>query len=248
VNIFLCWFAWLIHDRFTNTNLFAATKADLDLLWNKRPHLVALTAAFAATIFFIQILLPSYWQYDPPPLTRAIPTGISEEGHPWIGAENPRLVIEEYADYRCFQCRKMHFFLRQLLADHPERIRLVHHHFPMDQKINPIVKEPFHVGSAALARIAIAAGFHGKFWDANDLLFMLAREKKDINVNRISNEIGLDLDLLLKTVKSKETLLLLIRDVRLGLKHRITGTPAYIVDGKVYQGFIPSGILANALK
>jgi uncharacterized membrane protein/protein-disulfide isomerase len=248
VNVFLCWFAWLIHDRFADRNLLAGTKADLSLLWNQRPYLLALSAGFLTIIFFIKILLPTYWQYDPPPLTRSIPTGISEEGHPWIGADSPQLVIKEYADYRCFQCKKMHFFLRQLIADHPERIRLVHHHFPMDHEINPIVKEPFHVGSAALARIAIAAGLHGKFWEANDWLFMQAREEDEIDLGRLAEDIGLDLDSLLKTARGRETLLVLVRDVRLGLKQRITGTPAYVVDGQVHQGFIPSQIIASLVK
>ena len=103
-----------------------------------------------------------------------MPSGVNDEGHPWIGAENPELTIEEFTDYQCFQCKKMHFFLRRLVAQHPDKIRLVHRNYPLDHELNPIVvSQPYHVGSGKMALVANAAGISGKFWEMNDLLFGL---------------------------------------------------------------------------
>ena len=101
----------------------------------------------------------------------------SEDGHPWIGAENPILTISEFSDYMCFQCKKMHFILRQLVQSYPDRIRMIHRHFPMDHAYNPLVKDPFHSGSGQMALIALYAQTKGQFWKVNDYLFGLASTK-----------------------------------------------------------------------
>ena len=40
----------------------------------------------------------------------------------------------------------------------------------------------------------------------------------------------------------------LAHDIRQGMKLRITGTPTYVVDGKVYEGSIPSEILEKIMQ
>jgi len=46
-----------------------------------------------------------------------------------------------------------------------------------------------------------------------------------------------------KDMYSQETLKILEKDIRKGLKNRIIGTPSFIVDGKVYAGHLPTEIL-----
>ncbi len=77
-------------------------------------------------------MIPPYWLFNYTKTSDAIETGITEDGHPWIGSPNPQLIIHEYADYQCFQCGKMHQFLRQLISEYPDKIQLVHHNYPMD--------------------------------------------------------------------------------------------------------------------
>ena len=40
----------------------------------------------------------------------------------------------------------------------------------------------------------------------------------------------------------------LLRDIRLGMKLRIVGTPSYLINGRVYEGNIPVKILEPFLK
>ena len=70
---------------------------------------------------------------------------------------------KEFTDYLCFQCRKMHYYLRDLVARYPDKIRLVHRNYPMDHEFNPMVKEPFHVGAGKMALLAIHAAASGSF-------------------------------------------------------------------------------------
>jgi protein-disulfide isomerase len=174
---------------------------------------------------------------------------MTEDGHPWIGAENPELTIIEFTDYQCFQCKKMHFFLRSLIENHPDKIRLVHRHFPMDHKFNStIVPEPFHEGSGEMALLAIYAAAKGKFWEMNDLLFELGTQGKDISINFLARKTGLDPRKLSMARYSRKARRWLTADIWKGMKLRILGTPGYLINGQVYQGYIPPEIIRKAIE
>ena len=174
--------------------------------------------------------------------------GITQEGHPWIGAEHPKLVITEYTDYQCFQCKKMHYFIRQLIARYPEKIRLVHRHFPMDQEFNPIVKAPFHVGSGIMALLAISAVDDDRFWQMSDALFDIAGNHQNINIKELAQKVGIDFRHLTRGLNNRINRNRLQQDIISGLKLNINGTPAFIIDGKVYLAKIPPEIIEDALK
>jgi hypothetical protein len=151
-----------------------------------------LPVLLAVALSILLIAFPQYWHLEPPVLSKDIATGVTEDGHPWIGAEDPELTIIEFSDYRCFQCKKMHYFLRRLIEANPDRIRLVHRHFPMDHVINPLVQDPFHPGAAKFAVISLFALEKGKFWEMNDFLFDIPRNISAVNLRNIAKETGFD--------------------------------------------------------
>jgi protein-disulfide isomerase len=173
---------------------------------------------------------------------------MTASGHPWIGATSPTLEIMEFADYQCFQCKKMHFFLRQLVANHTDKLRLIHRHYPMDHRVNPIVKEPFHEGSGALALIAVAAARMDHFWPVNDYLFEIAGKTEVIEISELAQKVGLDADGLHRMMDDRNTQTELRRDIWKGNKLKITGTPAYVINGRVYLGHIPPEIIKKGLE
>ena len=197
----------------------------------------------------LKLLLPTYWQFNVPALTENIAHGITEDGHPWIGAEAPRLTIKEFTDYQCFQCYKMHFLLRRLLAEHPDRIRLIHYQYPMDHEFNSIVvPEPFHVGSGKMALLAIYASTQGKFWEANDKLYEFGRRKKPFSTKELAESLHLPANALSAAINNQNLRILLRNDIRTGGMAGITGTPSYIIDSTIYEGSIPPYILQEALQ
>ena len=252
VNFALVFYAWLIRRRFSNAGLIEDTKGDFLFLWRKQaksvPLIAILLAIFLTTVVFIWSFFPAYWYFKPPHLSVNIPHGFTADGHPWIGAENPMLEIIEFTDYQCFQCKKMHFFLRQFIAQNPTKIRLIHRHYPMDQKFNPIVKEPFHVGAGKMALLAIASGSKNKFWEMNDLLYSIEENKKVLSIKELSEALGLDQNEIARAINSREIRYQLYRDIRAGNEMAITGTPAYIVDGKQYLGQLPAEILKKIME
>ena len=55
------------------------------------------------------------WKGDVP-----FPHGKTAEGYPWIGAENPKLVLNEFTDYACPHCKVASTQTLKSLAAHPK--------------------------------------------------------------------------------------------------------------------------------
>lgn len=248
VNLLLLFYTWIICRRFSDESFFQGFKNDILFLLSKQKMFYSGFILFLFCLSGIYNFLPHYWQFQPPPLSSKIPTGMTKDGHPWVGAEKPELIIEEFTDYQCFQCLKMHFFLRDLIAANPDKIRLVHKNFPMDSEFNQIiVTQPFHEGSGKLAMMAVYAGLKGKFWEMNDILFEMTQKNKVIDIRVIAEKAGIDAQKLAGAVRNKKVKKIVTLDVWQGMKLEITGTPSYLIDGKVYQGIIPHAILQKAL-
>jgi uncharacterized membrane protein/protein-disulfide isomerase len=243
VNFSLLYYAWFVNRRFGNAGLLKGMIPDLKALWVLRKKTIPIIAGFLLVAAGLVAAMPAYWQTIPLKLDDSLATGVTEEGYPWIGAENPTLTIHEFSDYMCFQCKKMHFFLRELVQLYPDRIRLVHRHFPMDHLYNPLVADKFHSGTGKMAIIAIYASYREQFWRVNDFLFELAEQKKDFNTRTIADLMGVPSGELAAALKSKSIRLRLKHDIAVGIDLGVTGTPGFMIDGKVYTGTIPKEVL-----
>jgi protein-disulfide isomerase/uncharacterized membrane protein len=239
VNFGLLFMVWIIRKRFDSESLFEGVLKDWSFISARKSALcTGLTIVLGVTLSLV-VFFPAYWTYSMPSLNETTKTGVTKEGFPWIGSEDPRIVIEEFTDYKCFQCKKMHFFLRQLIDQYPDKIQLVHRHFPMDHIVNPLVKEPFHEGSGALALLSIYAKKENRFWDFNDMLFEKVAGETQFETKEMAETFGFDPRAFTMSLNSRESRITLNRDIIDGIKLGITGTPAYLIDGHVYQGYIP---------
>lgn len=248
INFALCFYAWFIRRRFCADPFLHGVKKGMSHLLNSW-FLTGTILCLVAILLFLKANLPRYWEYTLPPLSTTVTQGLTAEGNPWIGAEDGEITIHEYADYQCFQCSKMHLLLRRLIAEHPGKIKLIHHHYPMDHEFNNIVVPvPFHVGSGKMAMIAIYAASKGKFWEMNDALYQMGRDKKPFNTRTLAEKTGFSGGELAAATRHPQIREFLAYDIRQGMKLRITGTPSYVVDGKVYAGSIPSEILRKIMQ
>ena len=248
VNLALLFYAWLIRRRFTNYSLMLNTQKDILFIWKHKVKYGLAFATFFAAIIFTWASYPNYWNFEPPHISADIPSGITASGYPWIGSENAVFEITEFTDYQCFQCRKMHFFLRQLIAENFDKIKIIHRHYPMDHEFNPIVSEPFHVGSGKLALLSVYAAKKNKFWQMNDLLYGIVGQKKPIGTNELAKILKLDSNELARSIKDPSIRHRVKHDIYTGNKLGITGTPAYLIEGEIYQGQIPPEIIKKILK
>jgi len=248
VNFSLLFMFWLIRRRYETNNFFQSFKNDILVFKQNRVNTIFIVVLYTIVGACLVGFYPDYWNYSLQSNKKNLPTGVTEQGHPWIGSKTPELTIVEFSDYRCFQCKKMHFFLRSLISKHPDKIRLVHRHFPMDRKFNPGVKDSFHDGAGILALVAISAKETDNFWEANDYLFNYDFSEGAIYLMRIAKALNMDINILKNNVYKQSTKDFLTQDIIFGIKHEFTGTPAFVINDQVYIGQIPSKIIQPFLK
>jgi len=167
--------------------------------------------------------------------------GVDEAGHPWIGAETGSLTIQEFTDYECPYCRKAHMMVRKLLSNHPGKIRVYHRHYPLDAACNPRVPRPFHRRACELSRIAECAGRQGRFWEMNDFLFQHAKEirRENLSAADIAGRLELDANEFQCCMDNEDEMAIITEDIKEGMELKLKGTPAFLVNGKIYYGKIP---------
>jgi protein-disulfide isomerase/uncharacterized membrane protein len=244
VNLFLLYYCWLAWRRFDPLGIKNGFFNNVLFIWQKKRYFVS-AAALLIAVLILSNYYPQYWKISIPELRVDISSGITEDGHPWIGAEKPELIIVEYYDYRCFQCRKIHYHLRKLIEQYPDKLRIVHRHYPMDHKYNPMVKTRYHEGAGDLALLAIYAQTKGKFWEMNDLLFSIDKYTESISLKDLASRVGLDSDELPHAMYEKQIKDILYYDISRGVSLNIQATPTFIIGDKVYVGRIPIEIFKN---
>lgn len=165
------------------------------------------------------------WKGDLP-----FPQGKTAEGYPWIGAEQPKLVVHEFTDYSCPHCKAASAQMLREVAAHARELRVVRRQY---------ARMPCPVGVAAsckLARLAYCAQEQGKFWQADRWLFEHATGRHEVDLAVAARDIGLNHERLQACVVRADTYVRAEADAKEARKKRVLGTPYYIVDGKLLSG------------
>jgi len=240
INFLLLLLAWIAKRRFSEKGFFRVLGKDVQFLWVFRKQAAYLFSPLLVLVACVFLFFPDYWSFELPPVSADTATGVTEDGSAWIGAQEPELVITEFSDYMCFQCKKMHAYLRQIVARHPEKIRLVHKNFPMDHGFgNPLVDSPYHEGAGKLALAAAYALYEDRFWEMNDLLYDIPKGIRTLDIKKLAEKTGVNLRRLAVAPNIKLLRYKVKRDITEGLRLGVTGTPAYVLNGELFQGKIP---------
>ena len=147
--------------------------------------------------------------------------------------------LTQFADFECPYCRDAAPSLARVLARLDGRVRLRFRHFPI------VAKHP-HAERAALA--AEAAGAQGRFWEMHDLLYGHQKALEDADLVGYAGELGLDVERFTGDLRSGRFAPLVEADRAEGLQRRITGTPAFYIDGARHHGFYDVEGLVDALE
>ena len=84
------------------------------------------------------------------------------EGEHIFGPKGAPVTLIIYSDFQCPNCARLAASLRELMAAHPNDLRLVYRHLPLSGE---------HDKAVLAAQVAEAADWQGKFWEMHDLLF-----------------------------------------------------------------------------
>jgi protein-disulfide isomerase len=237
------------------TGLGASLRAALEAARANWRRTIPVAATGGAGVVLLIAFYPRYWvpsayaarSLNPPPIASSasldgIGIGVTEDGHHWIGAREPELVIEEYSDYQCPFCAQAHLFLRALVQTNADRLRLVHRQYPLDHQCNPVVQGLFHPNACAYAAIAACSGEQGKFWQVNDYLYAHGRDDEPVKIGDLVAATGVS-DAKLRACLTQRAAELLKGDLSAGLALGIRGTPTFRIRGKLYLGELPQDVM-----
>jgi len=174
--------------------------------------------------------------------------GVTEDGHPWIGASRPLLTIMEFTDYECPHCRRAHSRMRDMLSQYGNQVRLIHRHLPLDHKCNEIVTRPFHKCSCQFARYTVCATEQGKFWEMNDYLFNIPRKRDCPGPEEVIQEIGLNNEVFNECLDSGRADECIENDIKCCQELCIHATPTYLCDDEKFVGGIKEDELVERIK
>lgn len=250
INLLLLYLSWLTVRRFTQIGIINEIwQIFRYLAFFKKPMFPTLVV-FGSIAICMMLFFPPYWKSEKPVIYANVSTGVTDDqrGHAWIGAENPEITIIEYSDYQCFQCRKLHYYLRQMVNQYPDKLRLVHINFPMDHNVNPLVDEPYHVGSAILAAVAEYAKVTDNFWEVNDAIYnMIGEGKTSFSGEDLAEATGIPLEDIEKIIIHPYYSDVMYTDIIKGIEKGVQGTPSFIIDGVLYEADIPPEIIQKLI-
>jgi len=103
---------------------------------------------------------------------------------PMLGDANARVTIVEYSDFQCQFCAGGSKFVRDLMAQHPGKLRLGYK--------NLLLASHPEAEGAAIA--ALAAYRQGKFWEMEEQLFANQKKLGPAYYEELAGELGLDMN------------------------------------------------------
>ena len=161
---------------------------------------------------------------------------LTSKDSPSIGNPDGEIVVVEFFDYNCGYCKRALPDI-QAVADKDKDVRIVFKEMPI---LGP--------SSMTAAQWAMAAHKQGKYFEFHAAL-MNHRGNKDANAMKsIARKLKLDVDKMAKDANSKEVKNMINEDMELARKIGISGTPAFIVDGKLYPGYLGEGGLQGSIE
>lgn len=154
---------------------------------------------------------------------------VKTSGAPSKGAKQPKITLVEFSDFQCPFCSRVTPTLAQIEKEYGDRIEIVFKHLPL--RIHP--KAP------AAHAAAEAAHRQGKFWEMHDLIFANQREMSPEKYEEYAAQIGLNVERFKKDTASSDVKKRVDSDAAEAASLGITGTPAFLVNGRYLSGAQP---------
>jgi protein-disulfide isomerase len=158
-------------------------------------------------------------------------TALIRPHSPTEGRADAPVVIVEFFDPACGTCRTFYPLVKQMMAEYPNRIRLVMRY------------APFHKGSDKVVAILEAARRQGKFWPALDALFESQSawvSNHTVNADLTwpyLNAVGLNMEQLAIDMTAPDLQQVIAQDLKDANTLGVSQTPEYFVNGRPLPSF-----------
>jgi protein-disulfide isomerase len=156
---------------------------------------------------------------------------LASEHSPALGDAAARVHVVEFLDPACETCAQFFPLIKQLLAEHPGKIRVSLRHVA------------FHDGAEHAIRVLEASRNQDRYWQTLEALFASQAQWAPQHtvqpelVDQAIAGIGLDLQRLAADMDSPEVTARIERDRSDAMALKVTATPEYFVNGRPLPSF-----------
>ncbi|MBS1267215.1 MAG: hypothetical protein MAG795_01187 [Candidatus Woesearchaeota archaeon] len=157
------------------------------------------------------------------------------------GDENALVTIVEWSDFECPFCARFYSqTLPQIQKDYIDtgKVKFIYRDFPLN----------FHANAQKAAEAAECAGEQGKYWEMHDKLFEGGVESGVSLFKTYATEINLNTKKFNSCLDSGKMASEVATDMQAGKQVGITGTPGFIINGKLVSGAQPFGVFKNEIE
>lgn len=173
--------------------------------------------------------------------------GVSVDDDPALGSPDAQVTIVEFSDFGCSFCAQFHKeVFPQLKAQYIDtgKVRFVYRDFPITQ---------LHPQAERAAEAANCANEQRKYWEYHSKLFVNQKEwQKESDssdlLKQYANEIKLDSSKFGECLESGKYKAEIQSDLSEGESYDVKGTPAFFINGRVIEGFVPFDQFAKILQ
>lgn len=198
----------------------------------KQKTLFTVAAAFLLSGFIIAALLYNVEREDQADQFAAANNAALLRMHsPALGRIDAPVVIVEFLDPACETCAAFYPLVKQILAENPDKIRLV------------LRYAPFHKGSDQVVAALEASRKQGKFWPALEALLATQADWAPHHAAEVARiwphleRAGLDLQQLRKDMAAPEIASVIEQDLLDSQTLKVSKTPDFFVNGKPLPSF-----------
>lgn len=155
---------------------------------------------------------------------------------PSTGAADADVTVVEFFDYNCGYCKRAVPDIQNLLKS-DKKLRVVFHEMP-------ILSET----SRMAAQWALAAHKQGKYFDYHVALMNHQGPQSDETLEKIATDLGLDVKKMKEDANSAEIAAQIDKSTEVAREIGINGTPAFIVNGELYPGYLGEDGLKQSIE
>ncbi|HRP67925.1 MAG TPA: thioredoxin domain-containing protein [Turneriella sp.] len=154
------------------------------------------------------------------------------DGKPFWGKSDAKVVITEFSDFECPYCRQMQPDVQRLKAEYSNKVKWVFRNFPLD----------FHAQAMPTHIAAECAGKQNKYFEFQKKAFEIPYQGRSLDLSttqldKIAAAIGVNMNAYKQCIADKDGVVRasIEDDMRYGQKIGVRGTPTIFINGVLYQ-------------
>ncbi|WP_320169762.1 thioredoxin domain-containing protein [Maridesulfovibrio sp.] len=152
----------------------------------------------------------------------------------FLGKPEATVTVVEYSDFLCPYCSKGAKVVRKLVAEHPEKYKLVFKHLPLHKNSRELAAV---FEAVAMIDTELAYKFHDMAFEKQKELY---QDKDGKVLGQIISELKIDPQKLQQNLESPVITQRLVKDGREAEKFGLDATPTFLINGVPVLGYLPA--------